>query len=135
MRFGGATTHVLPHEGHTHPNCLFSTLFLPTSLTLSQERFDRLRYVEVKHGRIAMLAILGHITAQNFRFPGMLAPSAGLSFADCPNGIAAISKIPLYGLVQIFLFIGFLETKVGTRQADRRAPVLVTTAHDYDESS
>eukprot|EP00904_Undaria_pinnatifida_P012527 jgi/Undpi1/8404/HiC_scaffold_25.g10872.m1 len=78
----------------------------------SQERFDRLRYVEIKHGRIAMLAILGHITAQNFRFPGMLSPSAGLSFADCPNGIAALSKIPLYGLVQIFLFIGFLETQV-----------------------
>ena len=27
----------------------------------SQERFDRLRYVEVKHGRIAMLAVLGQI--------------------------------------------------------------------------
>jgi len=25
-----------------------------------QERFDRLRYVEVKHGRISMLAVLGH---------------------------------------------------------------------------
>lgn len=24
-----------------------------------QERFDRLRYVEIKHGRISMLAILG----------------------------------------------------------------------------
>lgn len=88
--------------------------FLPVVAAAAalQERFDRLRYVEVKHGRIAMLAILGHITAQNFRFPGMLAPSAGLSFADCPNGIAALSKIPLYGLVQIFLFIGFLETRV-----------------------
>lgn len=27
-----------------------------------QERFDRLRYVEIKHGRICMLAVLGHIT-------------------------------------------------------------------------
>ena len=26
-----------------------------------QERFDRLRYVETKHGRISMLAILGHL--------------------------------------------------------------------------
>jgi len=26
-----------------------------------QTRFDRLRYVENKHGRIAMLAVLGHI--------------------------------------------------------------------------
>ncbi|CAM9258446.1 unnamed protein product [Sphacelaria rigidula] len=78
----------------------------------TQERFDRLRYVEIKHGRIAMLAVLGHITQQNFRLPGMLSPSAGLSFADCPNGVAALSKIPLYGLIQIFLFIGFLETQV-----------------------
>jgi hypothetical protein len=26
-----------------------------------QDRFDRLRYVETKHGRIAMLAVLGHL--------------------------------------------------------------------------
>lgn len=26
-----------------------------------QERFDRLRYLEIKHGRISMLAVLGHI--------------------------------------------------------------------------
>ena len=26
-----------------------------------QDRFDRLRYVETKHGRISMLAILGHL--------------------------------------------------------------------------
>lgn len=83
-----------------------------TYARLWQERFDRLRYVEIKHGRIAMLAVLGHIVQQNFRFPGMLSTSAGLSFADCPNGVAALSKIPLYGLIQIFLFIGFLETKV-----------------------
>ena len=27
-----------------------------------QERFDRLRKVEIKHGRISMLAVLGHLT-------------------------------------------------------------------------
>lgn len=88
------------------------TVAINKSIVAKQERFDRLRYVELKHGRISMLAILGHITAQNFRFPGMLSPSAGLSFADCPNGVAALSKIPIYGLLQIFLFIGFLETRV-----------------------
>ena len=41
-----------------------------------QERFDRLRYVEVKHGRIAMLAILGHVvTASGYRFEGYLGGS------------------------------------------------------------
>jgi hypothetical protein len=39
----------------------------------SQERFDRLRYVETKHGRIAMLAILGHlVTTAGYRLPGEL---------------------------------------------------------------
>ena len=31
-----------------------------------QERFDRLRYVEIKHGRICMLAVLGHSTHVRF---------------------------------------------------------------------
>ena len=36
-----------------------------------QKRFDRLREVEVKHGRIAMLAVLGHITTSaGIRLPG-----------------------------------------------------------------
>eukprot|EP00903_Cladosiphon_okamuranus_P021461 g19729.t1 len=77
-----------------------------------QERFERLRYVEVKHGRIAMLAIAGHLTAQNTRLPGMLSNSANLSFADMPNGVAALSKIPPAGLAQIFAFVGFLELAV-----------------------
>nr|AAG13007.1 light harvesting protein lhcf6 [Saccharina latissima]ABB54384.1 chloroplast light harvesting protein lhcf6 [Saccharina japonica] len=77
-----------------------------------QERFERLRYVEVKHGRIAMLAIAGHLTQQNTRLPGMLSNSANLSFADMPNGVAALSKIPPAGLAQIFGFIGFLELAV-----------------------
>ncbi|CAB1110963.1 unnamed protein product [Ectocarpus sp. CCAP 1310/34] len=77
-----------------------------------QERFERLRYVEVKHGRIAMLAIAGHLTQQNVRLPGMLSNSADLSFADMPNGVAALSKIPPAGLAQIFAFVGFLELAV-----------------------
>ena len=37
-----------------------------------QDRFDRLRFVELKHGRVAMLAVLGHLTAQNYRFPDFI---------------------------------------------------------------
>lgn len=77
-----------------------------------QERFDRLRYVEIKHGRIAMLAVAGHLTAQNYRLPGYLSYDAGLKFTDMPNGVAAISKIPPLGLAQIVGFIGFLELNV-----------------------
>ena len=28
------------------------------------------------------------------KFPGYLSPSAGLKFADVPNGLAALSKVP-----------------------------------------
>eukprot|EP00815_Leptocylindrus_aporus_P006994 CAMPEP_0116061318 /NCGR_PEP_ID=MMETSP0322-20121206/7011_1 /TAXON_ID=163516 /ORGANISM="Leptocylindrus danicus var. apora, Strain B651" /LENGTH=207 /DNA_ID=CAMNT_0003546249 /DNA_START=38 /DNA_END=661 /DNA_ORIENTATION=- len=77
-----------------------------------QERFDNLRYVEVKHGRISMLAVLGHIvTTAGVRLPGDIDYS-GTAFADIPNGLAAFSKIPAAGVLQIFLFVGFLELNV-----------------------
>merc|ERR1719287_194082 len=61
---------------------------------VDQERFDRLRYVEIKHGRIAMLAVLGHIhTAFGARVPGNIDYS-GHSFDSYPNGIAGLSDIP-----------------------------------------
>merc|ERR1712241_774625 len=57
--------------------------------------FTRRRSVEIKHGRICMLATMGYITPEiTGKFPGYLSPSAGLQFADIPNGLAAISKVP-----------------------------------------
>ena len=77
-----------------------------------QERFDRLRYVELKHGRISMLAVLGHVvTAAGVRLPGDIDYS-GTSFDSIPTGIAALSKVPSGGLLQIFLFVGALELGV-----------------------
>lgn len=77
-----------------------------------QERFDRLRYVEIKHGRIAMLAFLGQITTRaGIHLPGNIDYS-GHSFDSYPNGLAAIigpDAIPTAGLVQIIAFIGVLE--------------------------
>ena len=77
-----------------------------------QERFDRLRYVEVKHGRIAQLAFLGQIvTRAGYHLPGAI-DNAGDSFDSFPNGWAAIagpSAIPSAGLLQIVAFVGFLE--------------------------
>jgi Chlorophyll A-B binding protein len=81
----------------------------------SQERFDRLRYVEIKHGRICQLAFLGQIvTRAGIHLPGDIDYS-GDSFASYPNGIAAIigpDAIPTAGLVQIIAFIGILECAV-----------------------
>lgn len=69
-----------------------------------QERFDRLRTVELKHGRISMLAILGHlITTAGGRLPGDIA--YGLPFASMKNGLAAFETIPVSGSVQIVSII------------------------------
>merc|ERR1719428_1855601 len=55
-----------------------------------QERFDRLRYVEIKHGRISMLAFLGQIvTRGGVHLPGSI-DYAGDSFDSFPNGLAAV---------------------------------------------
>ncbi len=55
--------------------------------------FLRYRSIELKHGRIAMLAAMGYITPEVVKFPGFLSPNSGLKFADIPNGLAAISKV------------------------------------------
>jgi hypothetical protein len=76
---------------------------------VDQDRFDRLRYVEIKHGRICMLAVLGHIhTAFGARVPGDI-DNSGTSFASIKTGIAGLKDIPNAGVLQIFAFIGFLE--------------------------
>ena len=77
-----------------------------------QERFDRLRYVEIKHGRICQLAFLGNIiTRAGLHIPGDI-DTAGDAFDSYPNGIAAFfgpDSIPTDGKLQIVFFVGFLE--------------------------
>ncbi|KAG7347632.1 chlorophyll A-B binding protein [Nitzschia inconspicua] len=89
-------------------------LFDPLGLVANgdQDRFDRLRYVEVKHGRICQLAFLGNIiTRAGIHLPGSI-DYAGNSFDSYPNGWAAVygsDAISRAGVYQIIAFIGFLE--------------------------
>ncbi|CAK0906439.1 unnamed protein product [Prorocentrum cordatum] len=76
------------------------------------EAFKRRRATELKHGRVAMYAAIGYITPEFYRWPGDCSPSKALAFKDIPNGLAAISKVPGAGWVQIFLFIGCIEKAV-----------------------
>eukprot|EP00933_Yihiella_yeosuensis_P080440 TRINITY_DN93854_c0_g1_i1.p1 TRINITY_DN93854_c0_g1~~TRINITY_DN93854_c0_g1_i1.p1 ORF type:complete len:455 (-),score=93.25 TRINITY_DN93854_c0_g1_i1:143-1507(-) len=85
------------------------------------DNFRRRRGVELKHGRICMLACTGYIVQEYFRWPGYLSPDKGIKFADMPSGIAAISKVPLEGWLQIGLFIGHYEGFF-MRQDPNRAP-------------
>lgn len=73
------------------------------------DKFNRLRYVELKHGRISMLAVLGYIVQESgTRLPGLISYD-GTKFTDIPNGFAALDAIPKAGLYQLIAFIGFLE--------------------------
>jgi len=74
-----------------------------------EERFNRLRYVEIKHGRVSMLAFLGNIiTRAGLHLPGSI-DKAGDSFDSFPNGYKALQEIPGAGLFQLVAFVGFLE--------------------------
>ena len=78
----------------------------------SQAQFDRLRFVEIKHGRIAQLAFLGNIiTRAGLRLPGDI-DFSGTTFESIPNGWAAVDAIPQKGLLQMLLFVGWLELLV-----------------------
>merc|ERR1719164_106079 len=63
--------------------------------------FKRRREVELKHGRVSMFATIGYIVPEYYKFPGYLAPGSGLKFEDVPNGLAAFSKVPLGGWIQM----------------------------------
>jgi Chlorophyll A-B binding protein len=77
-----------------------------------QDKFDRLRYVEIKHGRICMLAVVGYlVTEAGIRLPGAIDYS-GKTFADIPGGFGALTTIAPAGIAQIVAFIGFLELGV-----------------------
>merc|ERR1711972_158356 len=76
--------------------------------------FRRRRSVEIKHGRICMLATMGYITPEiTGKLPGYLSPSQGLKFEDIPNGLGAISKVPAAGWLQIVAYFGFCEFSGG----------------------
>jgi hypothetical protein len=79
----------------------------PLGLATSQETFDQYRSVELKHGRVAMLAVVGYVFPEFTRFGFDIAP--GLPCADVPNGVAALSSIPSLGWAQMIFFIGAVD--------------------------
>jgi len=99
--------------GAQPPLGFFDPLDLVADAT--QRRFDRLRFVEIKHGRVCMLAFLGQITTRYGVHLGGNIDKAGDSFDSYPDGLAALfgpDAIPQIGVLQMFLFVGFLELGV-----------------------
>ncbi|CAK9043068.1 Fucoxanthin-chlorophyll a-c binding protein B [Durusdinium trenchii] len=77
-----------------------------------EEKFRRNRELELKHGRICMVATIGMIVPDLFgRFGGDLSPSMGLKFSDIPCTIEAIYKVPAAGWLQVFALAGAIEAK------------------------
>ena len=75
------------------------------------EKFDRLRYVEIKHGRICMLGVVGYLVNRaGIYFDGDI--SFGTKFSHLGYGWGALGNIPPAGFAQIVAFIGFLELNV-----------------------
>lgn len=114
-----------------------------------QARFDRLRYVETKHGRISMvitffpflnfqlynrppqLAILGHlVTTAGIRLPGEIA--YGVPFSSVKSGLAALDTIPAAGIAQIVAFIGLIEIGFGARQEEIEEAQLKASGWDQE---
>ena len=82
-------------------------------LQLKKEgNFEKFRAAEVKHGRVAMLAIVGHITAASgARFGGELAN--GVKFTEIEgSGYKALSQLAPADLLLILFTAGFLEMRV-----------------------
>jgi len=83
------------------------------------ELFRRRREIEIKHGRVSMLACMGYIVPEYFRWPGFCSPSDKLAFADIPNGLAALKVMPVAGVLQLFAFAGHVEVKFLTQDPSR----------------
>jgi hypothetical protein len=77
------------------------------------------RYVEleIKHGRIAMLATVGVlVTEAGFRWPGYISKTLDLKFTDIPGGaLDSWAAVPALGWLQIVGFIVFLELAYGAQ--------------------
>uniref|UniRef100_A0A7S0NX01 Uncharacterized protein n=1 Tax=Calcidiscus leptoporus TaxID=127549 RepID=A0A7S0NX01_9EUKA len=81
----------------------FSGIFDPLGFSTKADakKMAWYREAELKHGRIAMLASLGMITAEKWH-PLFGGKNSG-------NPLVAISQVPKLGWMQVILFIGFME--------------------------
>ena len=96
-----------------------------------QDRFDRLRYVETKHGRIAQLAILGHlVTTAGYRLPESLTP--GYDLSSPPTGLAALSALPAEAIFGTLLTVAVIEGGFLARQDDIEEAQLKASGWDAE---
>jgi len=90
-------------------------IFDPLGLGQDEASLYRRRVVEIKHGRVCMVAFLGMSVGPNELISPthtLLAPSLDLHFDDIPGGIAAIDYVPAAGWAQIIALVGIHELTI-----------------------
>jgi len=104
-------------------------IFDPLNLGADEASLFRRRVVEIKHGRICMVAFLGMTVGPNELFApshALLSPSTDLHFDDIPGGMAAIDVVPAAGWLQIIALVGIHELTVA-KQDYTKAPGEIPT--------
>jgi len=102
--------------GVTPPLGVYDPLnLLATPVEYPRRDYDRYVELEIKHGRISMLAVVGILTTEaGFRWPGYLSKSLVIKFADVPGGpFDSYAAVPAIGWLQIVSVIIFLELAYG----------------------
>lgn len=95
-------------ETFCNPNPNLFDLTIGLAADGDVDKFKFYREVEIKHGRVAMLAVVGYIIQELARFPGAI-DLDGTTFSSIPNGVGAIGAIPSLGWLQIVASIGYWE--------------------------
>merc|ERR1719199_796747 len=87
----------------------------PLGLGADEASLYRRRVVEIKHGRICMVAFLGMTIGPNELIQpstAYLSVTENVRFSDIPGGIAAIDAVPGAGWAQIIALVGVHELTV-----------------------
>lgn len=86
----------------------------PLGLAADEASLFRRRAVELKHGRVCMLAVFGYLVTDAGYHP--------LYDGNLEPGITALFNIPTAGLVQILFAIGVFELSIGKQDYENKAP-------------
>ncbi len=96
-----------------------------------EAKFARLRTVETKHGRIAQLAILGHlVTTAGYRIPESITP--GYDLSKVPTGLAALSALPAEAIFGTILTVALIEGGFAARKDDIEAAQIKASGWDQE---
>lgn len=79
-----------------------------------KELFGNYRYVELKHGRVAMLAVTGYlVTKAGVRLPG---------YEDIPSGLAALKEMPANAWLWTGFTVAILEIMMRDETGESQFP-------------